>query len=137
MPSDEPILVFYDGRCSVCVRSANYFRKHDRDRGLVRCIDFRADPEAAALADRPIEQLSASLHARLPNGTVQSGPEAIRTIMDALGRGWQARWTRWPIIRPIADRCYNVFARNRLRFFEIKHECDDSCAVPHRSDHTD
>lgn len=129
MASDEPILVFYDGWCSVCKRTAQQFRKYDRDRGIVRCIDFRSDPVASEAAGVPIETLSASMHARFPDGELLSGPEAIRRVMHALGRGSLASWTRWPIIRPIVDWCYKLFARNRLRFFST-HTCDDgACSV--------
>lgn len=130
MANDQPILIYYDGWCSFCQRGARQFKEYDRGRGIVRCVDFRTDPEATETAGVSIETLSASLHAKFPSGELHSGPEAIRRVLHALGRGSLAAWTRWPIIRPIVDWCYKLFARNRLRFFEIKHDCNDgACSI--------
>lgn len=129
MANDQPILIYYDGWCSFCQRSARQFRKYDRDRGIVRCVDFRTDPGATETAGVSIETLSNSLHAKFPSGELLSGPEAIRRVLHALGRGSLAAWTRWPIIRPIVDWCYKRFAKHRLRLFST-HSCDDgACTV--------
>lgn len=129
MTTQEPILVFYDGRCSVCVRSARRFDGLDGERGVVECVDFRTDPSAESRSGADLDTLAKSLHARLPTGELLDGPEAIRAVMGALGRGWQARWTRWPLIKPVADAAYRVFARNRLRWFGNQ-ACDDGgCAI--------
>ena len=130
MHNEEPILVFYDGWCSVCERSADRFIKLDKQRNVIKCIDLRADPDAAELAGQSVESLAKSLHARLPSGELLSGPPAIRAVMNALGKGWQSNWTRWPIIKPIADCAYRWFAKNRLRYFAKKHRCNDgACGV--------
>ena len=132
MAPNEPILVFYDGWCSICIRSAERFRKYDDNRGIVRCIDFRSDPEATTLAGTDTDTLSASLHAKFPNGDLLNGPEAIRRTLHALGRGSLASWTRWPLIRPVVDLLYRIFAKNRMRFFST-HTCENgACSVPHR-----
>lgn len=125
----DEIVVFYDGNCRICVRSAELFKKYDNGRGIVRCIDFHACPDAESLSGVSREALGTSLHARMPDSSILRGPEAIRAVLEALDHGWKARWTQWAIIKPIADRCYSLFARHRLRFFKINHACDGSCKI--------
>jgi len=132
MEPHEQHIVYYDGWCSVCISSARFIDKLDRGRGIVRCVDFRSDDPLIELAGVDTSRLAASLHTRLPSGELLSGPEAIRAVYRATGRGWQAAWTRWPIIRPIVDACYRVFARNRLRWFAT-HRCTDGvCSIEPR-----
>lgn len=130
-PHDQHI-VYYDGWCSVCIRSAEHFDKLDRGRGIIRCVDLRSDDPLLELAGVGPSELEKSLHTRLPSGELLSGPEAIHALYKAAGRGWRTGWTRLPIIRTIVDVCYRIFARNRLRWFAT-HICSDgSCSIEHR-----
>ncbi|MBL4591154.1 MAG: DUF393 domain-containing protein [Phycisphaerales bacterium] len=126
-----PTIAYYDGWCSVCTKSAAVFEKLDRGRGLVRCVDFRSDDPLIEFAGIDLQTLAASLHVRTPQGEILSGPDSIRYVYQITGRGWQASWTRLPIIRQITDAGYRVFARNRLRWFG-RSVCEDgSCSIKH------
>ncbi len=127
-----PTYVYYDGWCSACIKTANLFTKLDKQRGLLECVNIREqDDQRLKLVDLDAQTLTTSLHTRLPDGTVHAGPEAIRQAFEALGRKRSASWTALPIIRPIVDFCYRVFARNRLKWFAT-HQCKDgSCKVNH------
>ena len=123
--------IYYDGWCSACTKSAEIFTKLDKGRGLVICIDFRIDTNHMESVSIDPVALAASLHAIAPDGTIHSGPEAIRQAFIVLGKEHTASWTGLPIIRPIVDACYRIFARNRLRWFS-NHNCKDgSCKVDH------
>lgn len=130
MDPREQHIVYYDGWCSMCTRSAEHFRKLDKGRGIIRCVDLRSDDPLLELASVDREQLAKSLHTRQPSGELLSGPEAIRAVYQACGKGWRLAWTRLPIIRNIVNACYRVFAKHRLRWFGTQ-DCDDgSCAIP-------
>ena len=130
MQSDEyQTLIYYDGWCSACTKSAALFTKLDNGRDLITCIDLRSDDPRLQLAGLDPATLATSLHLRTPDGTLHSGPEAIRQAFTILGRPHAASWTALPIIRPIANYGYKVFARNRLRWF-ANHKCaEDTCAL--------
>jgi predicted DCC family thiol-disulfide oxidoreductase YuxK len=129
-----PTYVYYDGWCSACIKSVNLFTKLDKDRGRLQCVDIRNyDDERLTLINLDPETLTTSLHTRLPDGTVHAGPEAIRHAFDALGHKHSASWTALPIIRPIVDFCYRIFARNRLKWFAT-HQCkEETCGIDHQS----
>jgi len=124
-----PTHIYYDGWCSACTKSAELFTRLDKGRGLVVCIDFRSDTQHMETVDIDPTALAASLHTQTPDGVVLSGPEAIRHAFTMLGHRHSTSWTALPIIRPIVDACYRVFARNRLRWF-ANHQCKDgSCTI--------
>jgi predicted DCC family thiol-disulfide oxidoreductase YuxK len=52
----------------------------------------------------------------LPNGNVVVGVEVFRQTYEAIGLGWVFGLTNLPVIGGIADRVYDVWAENRLRW---------------------
>ena len=54
------------------------------------------------------------IHAVLADGTVVKNVEVFQRVYDALGIGWIYAPTKWPIIGPIIDSIYNVWADLRL-----------------------
>lgn len=129
-PIQNPTLVYYDGWCNACIKSANLFAKLDKNRGILECVNFRnSDDPRLKIINLDQSHLAASLHTRTPDGSIHSGPEAIRQAFTVLGRRHSASWTALPIIKPIVDCCYRIFARNRLRWF-ANHNCKDStCTI--------
>lgn len=128
-PDQLPTLVYYDGWCNACIKSASLFTKLDGNRGLLTCVDFRSSDPLIKHANADLQTLAASIHTLTPDGTLHAGPEAIRQAFTQLGNKHAAAWTRWPIIKPIVDQCYKIFARNRLRWF-ANHRCKNgSCKL--------
>jgi predicted DCC family thiol-disulfide oxidoreductase YuxK len=135
-PDHAQATLYYDGWCDACIKSTNLFTKLDNSRGLIICIDLRSDDPRVQLAGVDPATLASSLHLRTPDGALFAGPEAIRQAFKILGRPRSASWTALPIIRPMFDYCYKVFARNRLRWF-ANHHCESgSCKLDLPSSHS-
>ena len=132
MLNPQATYVYYDGWCRACIKSADLFVKLDKSRGILECVDIRNENDPRIkLLDIDHSALTTSLHTRTPDGNVFSAPEAIRRAFSAVGKQRSASWTGLPIIRPIVDYCYGIFARNRLRWFAT-HECKDgACMTKH------
>ncbi|XP_062397961.1 uncharacterized protein LOC134088064 isoform X2 [Sardina pilchardus] len=47
---------------------------------------------------------------------VHVGVPAFNVMYTAVGLGWVGRFISWPYVRPLMDKAYAVFARNRLRW---------------------
>jgi predicted DCC family thiol-disulfide oxidoreductase YuxK len=110
------IKVLIDGACPLCRREADFWRKLDRGRGCLALEDISApefDPTAYGLTR---QQVMDQIHAVLPSGATIQGMEVFRRAYAAIGWGWLAAPTGWPVLRPVFDRLYTWFARNRLRF---------------------
>jgi predicted DCC family thiol-disulfide oxidoreductase YuxK len=122
--------LLYDGNCPICRREVQWLKRRDRKENLL--LEDIADP--AFRADRhglTQEAVMGAIHGIRSDGSVLRGMAVIREAYRAIGMGWIMAPTGWPIVRPITDWLYRVFARNRLRlggFFG--HGCDgDSCRM--------
>ncbi|WP_013321076.1 thiol-disulfide oxidoreductase DCC family protein [Gloeothece verrucosa] len=110
------IKLLYDGECPLCLREVNFLQKQDRGRGLVAFVDI------ANINYNPSENGGVSyqaamgrIHALLPDNTVIKNVEVFRRIYSILGIGWIYWATKLPIIRPVVDRLYEIWASLRLK----------------------
>jgi predicted DCC family thiol-disulfide oxidoreductase YuxK len=106
--------MFYDGECPLCAREVRMLRRFDRASRIV-FTDIAAptfEPGALGLTQAA---LMASIHGRLPDGRLIEGVEVFRRAYAAIGFGPLVAITRWPGLRQLLDRAYDLFAKNRLR----------------------
>ena len=54
------------------------------------------------------------IHALLPDGTIIQNLEVFYRIYQVLGLGWIYAPTRWPLIGPIMNKLYEIWAHWRL-----------------------
>lgn len=109
------IKLLYDGQCPLCVREVNFLQKQDRDRGLVVFVDI-ADDDYNPAENGGIDFATAMgrIHAVLPDGSVIKNVEVFRQVYNILGIGWIYAATGWPIIGPLVDLLYGIWADWRL-----------------------
>ncbi|MBW4552631.1 MAG: DUF393 domain-containing protein [Aphanocapsa sp. GSE-SYN-MK-11-07L] len=117
-PASEPawkIKLLYDGACPLCLREVNFLQKRDAGRGLIAFVDIADDRySAAANGNIDFETAMGRIHAILPDGSTLKNVEVFRQVYEILGMGWVYAATRWPIIGPIVDWLYSVWADWRL-----------------------
>lgn len=128
MPISQPVLseassnlpqwqikLLYDGACPLCLREVNFLRRKDADRGLVAFVDIADDAyNPAEHGGVEFETAMGRIHAVLPDGTVIQNVEVFRRTYEILGMGWIYAATSWPVIGPIADWLYGLWADWRL-----------------------
>lgn len=109
------IKLLYDGKCPLCLREVDFLKRRDAGRGLVAFVDIADDSYTpAAHAGVDFETAMGRIHAVLPDGTVIENVEVFRQVYEVLGMGWVYAATRWPIIGPIVDWLYGIWADWRL-----------------------
>ncbi len=128
--TDKPIIILYDGMCSVCSASASKLRKLDNNRNQLSMVDLRQETDLIKKHNLNPADVRRVMHAITPDGQVLLAMDSLRLTMQAVGRGWMINWTKLPIIRPTTDRLYITFANNRLRWF-AKHKCDNNTCSTH------
>lgn len=124
------IRVLIDGACPLCRREADLWRRLDRGRGRVVMEDISEpgfDPARYGLTQ---EQVVAEIHGILPSGAVVRGMDVFREAYGAVGFGWLTAPTAWPVLRPLFDLAYQLFARNRLRLTGRRCTFNTACAIP-------
>lgn len=110
------IKLLYDGQCPLCLREVNFLQKQDGGRGLVVFVDIAEDdyrPEENGGVD--FEAAMGRIHAVRADGVVIRNIEVFRQIYDVLGIGWIYAATRWPLVGPLVDGLYALWANWRLR----------------------
>lgn len=109
------IKLLYDGKCPLCLREVNFLQKRDAGRGLVAFVDIADDGyNPAAHGGIDFETAMGRIHAVLPDGTVIKNVEVFRRVYETLGMGWVYAATKWPVIGPIVDKLYGIWADWRL-----------------------
>ena len=114
--TDWKINLLYDGDCPLCLREVNFLQKKDSGRGLVAFTDIAADNyDPAANGNVSFETAMARIHAVLPDGTVVQNVEVFRRVYGILGIGWMYAPTQWPVLGPMVDKLYDIWADWRLK----------------------
>jgi predicted DCC family thiol-disulfide oxidoreductase YuxK len=111
----RPAVVVYDGDCAVCARLARMLQRLDT-RGGFEVVTSQAPGVRSRFPWIPPDAYRDSLQVVEEGGRTWQGAAAIERILDLLPRG---RWISWlfslPFARPLAERFYRWFARNRYR----------------------
>ncbi len=109
------INLLYDGACPLCVREVNFLQKKDAGRDIVKFTDI-ADlnyrPEENGGID--FETAMGRIHAVRADGSVIKNVAVFQEVYEALGIGWMYAPTKWPIIGPVVNKLYDLWADKRL-----------------------
>ena len=109
------IKLLYDGECPLCVREVNFLQKRDRGRGLVSFVDIAEDDyDPTENGGVDFATAMGRIHAVLDDGSVIQNVEVFRRVYEILGIGWIYAATKWPIIGPVVDALYGIWADWRL-----------------------
>lgn len=122
--------LLYDGECPLCLREVQMLARMNKKQRLV-LEDIAAPDFDASVYGRSFEQLMGSIHGVLPDGSLVDGMEVFRRAYAAVGLGALVAPTGWPGLRPVFDRAYKLFAKNRLRLTGRSEACAQGrCALP-------
>ena len=112
MNHNFPLTLLYDGACPVCNLEMDNLKARNTAEQL-KFIDISAPyfdpkPYGATLAE-----MNGLIHAQRPDGSLVIGVEVFRLAYSAVGLGYAAAPTGWPLLKPVFDAAYAVLARNR------------------------
>jgi predicted DCC family thiol-disulfide oxidoreductase YuxK len=111
----RPYTVVYDGACKVCKRIVAALTKLDTKQ-LLEIVPSQAPGVRARFPWIPDRAYAESVQLIGPGGETWQGARAVEEIISVLPRvGWTALLFRIPFVRPLAERFYRWFARNRYR----------------------
>lgn len=132
VPGECAIEVFFDGACPLCRREVAMLTRRDRHH-RIRATDIsRPGFDPTSLGVR-WSDLMAEIHGRLPDGSLITGVEVFRQLYGAIGLHRVVALTRWPVIAPLLENAYRLFARHRLRLTGRCH--GSTCALPRGQGH--
>ena len=117
--------VIYDGHCKVCGRMVRVLAKWDGNREL-EIIPSQTSGVRERFPWIPARAYVDSIQViRTQDGRTWQAAAAIEELLKVLPRGRLISWLfKIPFVRPLVDRFYRWFARNRYRL-----GCGDHCGV--------
>jgi predicted DCC family thiol-disulfide oxidoreductase YuxK len=117
--------VIYDGDCKVCEKMIRMLRKWDRNQQL-EIVPSQDSGVCARFPWIPSRAYTDSIQVvRASDGKTWQAAAALEELLGVLPKGRLISWLfKIPFARPLADRFYRWFARNRSRF-----GCSDHCQM--------
>jgi len=113
------LTLLYDGGCPLCLREVAVLRRRDQrlQPGAPRLafVDIDAlDYNPAAHGGITYREAMGRIHGLRADGTVLRDVEVFREAYRLVGLGWLYAPTAWPLLRPVVDGAYGLWARWRL-----------------------
>ena len=107
--------VVFDGDCKVCTRLSRVLRQWDSHHEL-EVVSSQQPGVTARFPWIPLRAYADALQLVAADGTTWQGAAAIEQLLTVLPRGGWIAWVfKIPFVRPLADKFYRWFARNRYR----------------------
>jgi predicted DCC family thiol-disulfide oxidoreductase YuxK len=113
-----PLTLLYDGACPVCNLEMDNLKARNTA-GLLRFVDISVPLFDAVPYGATLEAMNGLIHAQRPDGSLVVGVEVFRLAYGAVGLGHLTAPTAWPVLKPLIDVAYKVFARNRYGFSKV------------------
>lgn len=133
------LTVFYDSTCPLCMAEMRELQRLDVAKRL-RLEDLFVPDFSDRYPHIDRQQAIAVLHGQLDSGEVLLGLDCTRLAWALVGRKRWLAVLRWPVIKPVADWAYLLFARHRARISRVltgQATCEpcgmqaqSSCATP-------
>lgn len=126
--------MLYDGACPFCRQEVRWLSYWNRNGNLI-FEDITGPSFDPAKYGVTFDEVHGTLYGVLADGSIVRGVEVFRQAYKAVGLGWVVAPTGWPLLRPIFDFAYRVFARYRVRLGRLfgRNCSSDSCSVPNRN----
>ena len=114
-PTGHPYTVVYDGFCKVCNRLVTVLRKWDGGK-LLEIVPSQQPGVHARFPWIPARAYTESVQVIGPGGRTWQGAAAIEQLLRVLPKGRLMSWVfSIPLVRPLAEKFYRWFARNRYK----------------------
>ncbi|MCS5699928.1 DUF393 domain-containing protein [Cyanobium sp. FGCU-52] len=118
-PVQPRLTLLYDGACPLCRQEVTFLEHRDRQENgpspRLAFVDVDApDYEPAAHGGISYREAMGRIHALEADGTVLRDVAVFRRAYALIGLGWLYAPTGWPVLGPIADGLYRLWARWRL-----------------------
>jgi len=111
------LVLFYDSECPLCAREMQHLKKKDHWHRIhlvaIQSDEMEAYPEIDPAAAHQV------LHGQLASRRVITGLDVTHKAWSLVGYGYVTKILRVPLVRPVADGVYRLFARNRHRIAAV------------------
>lgn len=114
------LTILYDGGCPLCLREVSFLRRRDTrlhpDDPRLAFVDIDApDYDPADHGGISYRDAMGRIHAIAADGAVLRDVAVFRRAYELVQLGWLYAPTGWPLLRPLVESFYRLWAAARLR----------------------
>ena len=114
MVSKIKLIILFDGGCPFCQREVSFLRSKDFS-SLISFVDINSSSYKPELfSDISYREAMGRLHAIKASGEVIKNLDVFREAYRIVGLAWIYAPTTLPVLSPILDKVYQLWARWRL-----------------------
>jgi len=135
------LTLLYDGGCPLCLREVRFLEARDRARHpgepRIAFVDINAPGyDQSAHAGISYAEAMGRIHAIAADGSVLRDVAVFRRAYELIGLGWLYAPTAWPLVGPLVNFAYGLWAAWRLRLTgrppleELCGQRGGACALP-------
>lgn len=122
------LTIFYDGQCPLCTKEMAALKLHD-EAGNIQLEDIHQTHFSERFPEINFDQAMQILHGYY-KGKIIYGLDVTCRAWRLVNKHRYLQMLRWPVIKPIADRCYLLFAKHRNRLSRLfVRSCDNNCKL--------
>ncbi|KAG7472499.1 hypothetical protein MATL_G00109430 [Megalops atlanticus] len=116
--STRGVKVLYDGECPICVKEIRFLQYLQKHRpAKIEFVDISMqDYDGRKYGGITYEMAMEEMHVIDEHDKVHRGIPAFTVMYSTVGLGWLGNFMSWSPIRPLLDRLYAIFAKNRLKW---------------------
>ena len=114
MRQNPKLILLFDGGCPICQREISFI--HSRDKlNYILFIDIDSlNYKPDLFGGISYREAMGTVHAIKANGEVVKGVRVFLAAYRLIGLGWIYLPTTWPILEPLMEQIYLIWARWRL-----------------------
>ena len=112
------LIVFFDGRCPLCVIEIEHLQRLNSERKLSFEDIFHAS-FAQRFPHINLQSAEAILHGQLASGKIIKALDVTYLAWSLVGKRRWVAVLRWPIIGRLANICYSIFAKHRKKITSV------------------
>ncbi|MBN9398552.1 MAG: DUF393 domain-containing protein ['Candidatus Kapabacteria' thiocyanatum] len=124
MPKMLPVIVVFDGVCTLCNHSVDFLMRHDRTESLM-FTSFQSEAGRTLLARHGIDHAPTTIYV-VENDRIYTESTGILRLCRYLDWPWRAGTVLLVIPAFVRNIVYRIVARNRYRWFGER----DTCRLP-------
>ncbi len=114
MVSRTELIILFDGGCPLCQREVSFLRLKDVSKSI-SFVDINSSSYKPELfSDISYREAMGSIHAIKASGEVIKNLDVFREAYRIVGLGWIYAPTTLPVLAPVFDKVYQLWAGWRL-----------------------
>lgn len=122
------LTIFYDGKCPLCAKEMSSLKSYDKN-NEIQLEDVHQSGFSERFPEIDFNKAMQILHGYY-QGKIVYGLDVTCHAWRLVGKHRYLQILRWPLVKPVADQCYLLFAKHRNKLSKLfVRSCDDNCKL--------